>query len=96
MKRLVIVYRNASQGYGCIQDKLEVTDENFVSETPTTITVKEQMLDQWECEYIGEMTYFTDINAFIQSEDEWFAIHIKELTERHQHTLKMAREFTKA
>lgn len=88
MKRKIKVYLHALQGYGCSEHTLEVDEASIVKETPTSITVRE------ESEEFGfvDVEYFRDINAFIAAENKWFDGFIKEITERHALTLKLAND----
>jgi len=90
MSRLVTVYECGWPGYGCFERKIEVTDENFVSEDEHTITIKETYMDNDCCEREGDSTYVKDIDTFIKSENDWYDKHIAEIKERHELTLKNA------
>jgi hypothetical protein len=82
------IYRNSLQGYGCFKEEIEVVPENLVREDNISITImgREEGLYGEK----REERYITDLDAFIKEENEWFKNHIEEITERHNHTLKMA------
>ena len=88
----VVIYRTIDAGYGCIQEILKVDNKNFVSETETTITVKEEGTDALGCVDFFDQTYHKTLDGFIKNENEQFVKNIAELRERHEHTLKMANE----
>lgn len=86
MNRKVIIFEHAPQGDGCVKREIEVTDKNFVSETPEIITVKETFCFGDEL----DVDYFKTIDAFIARERIWLQEQLTEITERHEHTIKMA------
>ncbi len=93
--RKIRVYRRGDVGYGCFSHLVDVTVENFVSETDDTITLIEQSLNNWGGACDTEIMYYKNIDAFVRSENERFVKHIEELRERHEKTLKMANEHRK-
>ena len=86
MSRKVTIFEHAPQGDGCVKREIEVTDKNLVSETPDTITVKEVFCYGDEL----DVTYVKTVERFIAEERLWSIKNIRELTERYEHTIKMA------
>jgi hypothetical protein len=86
MSRRITIFEHALAGYGCFKREIEVADDKVVSETPDTIIVKEMFCYGDEL----DTTYFKTVDAFIANEKMWFRKNVEELTERHEHTLKLA------
>jgi len=59
----VVIYRTIDAGYGCIQEILKVDNKNFVSETETTITVKEEGTDALGCVDFFDQTYHKTLDG---------------------------------
>ena len=90
--RTIKVYYLPKSGYGCLSKDLEITTENFVDENDDTIIVWESDLDAWGGTQEIEVVYCKNLDIFIKRENERFARQMRELTERHQKTLRMAGE----
>lgn len=90
MKRKVIIYRTSLQGYGCFKSEIEVSDENFVSETNCSITIKEHS----DFDYYGrvkqDICYATTIDEFLKLKNEWYNSHIEKIAKEMKETLDMA------
>lgn len=87
MSRKITIYETSLQGYGCFKREIEVDASTVVSETLDEITLR---IPKHEDE--GDLVYCKTIDRFIKSETEYFLRSLRELTERHQHTIAMANE----
>lgn len=86
MSRKITYFESGWVGYGCFKREKIVAEDKIVSETPDTITIKED--SSYGDEF--DATYFKTIDRFIANERIWFEKNLREITERHEHTLKMA------
>jgi hypothetical protein len=84
MKRKITIFENS--GYGCLKREIEVDEDKIVSETPDIITIKETFCYGDEL----DVDYFKTADAFIARERIWLQEQLREITERHNHTIKMA------
>jgi len=77
---------------GCFKRQLMVDDNNFIEETPDTITIKDTYIDQYDCERDTTTTCVKTIDAFVAREEKHYQQTIGHITQQYAATIEMAQK----